>query len=130
VESNLKTKSFRLNRTTDTFQDVETREITIRNNGADDKFSILISIGTVDGQSYDIELADQLNKGDSLKADIRDKTFKINRAQVLSRDKNGIGRYTCLAQAEPDKVFPSLICWWISDRDETVESNFMFGTTY
>lgn len=105
-----------------------TKIVTIKNNGADDKFSVAIACETADGGHYTVHIADALPRGAGREVDVSHLALKITRAMVFWRDRNGIGRYTCAKQAQPGSFFLSLLCWWIAESDATVEETFLSGT--
>lgn len=82
-----------------------TKIVTIKNNGADDKFSIAIACETADGGHYTVHLADTLARGDVREVDVSRLALKMTRVVVFWRDRNGIGRYTCAKQAQPGSFF-------------------------
>ncbi|MCC6967941.1 MAG: hypothetical protein IT391_16840 [Nitrospira sp.] len=104
-----------------------TKVVTVKNNGADDKFSIAVACETADGGHYTVYIADTLAKGDGREVDVSHLALKITRAMVFWRDRNGIGRYTCAKQAQPGSFFLSLLGWWLTSSDATVEENFLSG---
>lgn len=106
-----------------------TKLVTVKNNGADDKFSVAISCATEGGGYYIAHVADSLQRGEKKEIDISGLGLKITRATIFWRDRNGIGRYTCAKQAQPDSFFLSLLGWWVAvPSDETVEEHFLSGT--
>jgi hypothetical protein len=105
-----------------------TREISVANNGADDKFSIVLAATVINGTTYFVNIGN-LSRDEKIVVDLRRSEMKITRAQVMWRDINGVGRYTCAVQSQDDKFFLSLLCWWIrAENDGTVEENFLSGS--
>lgn len=105
-----------------------TQNITIINQGADDKFElVLVADDAGGGSAMFLLLKDlpQLGRADIPLAPLG---FQFVNFHMRWRDKNGVGRYTRASEAAPRNFYMNMTCWWLAEaRDPTIEDALLFG---
>jgi hypothetical protein len=106
-----------------------TEMLTVINDGADDKFDlVLIAKGETGGYGMWTVLKD-LPQQARASIPLTQLGFTFVVFYLRWRDKNGIGRFTFKSEAGPGKSFLNMTCWFLSQqKDPTIEEALLFGS--
>lgn len=101
--------------------------LTLLNNGADEKFQLVIHCTDIRGRYFSYLVADVLSMGAKKEVDLTSANIAIDDFTISWEDSCGrIRRYSQHAKSGSRAGFKTISVWWLSPGGKT-EEQFVFG---